>query len=208
MEGFYTKVRQFKKEFGNYLREVFSNVIPDIIFLLGLVSTAATFSPAVAQYKYIGELGWLLVVIGFVWANFSVYRKHAIPQFSTEVMDKLECGYLGAPASKDLHPFIRILVQVVNNSNKNCSIVKIRICADYEWEIDLIADASVVTNEGKIALPYSIPAHSASLLSIQAILRVVAFSSKDIHFNSSPYAEPCTDVRVRKVVKAEWSAAK
>jgi hypothetical protein len=32
--------------------------------------------------------------------------------------------------------------------------------------------------------------------------------SRFFHLNDSPYAEPRTGVRVRKVVKAEWSAAR
>jgi hypothetical protein len=124
-----------------------------------------------------------LFIIGFVWANFCLYRKYAVPRLATEVVGESVAGTVTSDNWKGVHPSIRTKIRVVNNSDKSCSIVKICVHSEGEW--DWVIDRVYVERPvpGETCLPYSIPAHDACQFEVTAVLRTAYFDAEDIHFN-------------------------
>lgn len=99
----------------------------------------------------------------------------------------VEEPHLGHQTSDDrrgVYAGVTVKIRVGNNSDNSCSIVKIRVHSEGEWDWQVERLLYVEGNTPKkISLPYSIPAHSASQFELTAVLRAVVFAPGDIHFN-------------------------
>lgn len=60
--------------FGKWLKELAAETFASVMFIIGLVSNVLTFFPGLPA-PLLRVLGVSLLGLGFVWANFGVYKK-------------------------------------------------------------------------------------------------------------------------------------
>jgi hypothetical protein len=106
-----------------------------------------------------------------------------VPSFTSEVVEGPYFGHQTSDDRRGIYVSVRVRILIVNNSDTSCSLLKMRIHSEGEWDWKMERLLAIAGDAPKeIWLPYTIPAHSASQFELVAVLRAVVFSS-DIYFN-------------------------